>query len=140
RSRHQAAGARLGRGDGELSRAAKVEHPLRGGTHLVINHGALHGRRMVAVAMATRPSRRPVNPIFSLVGALTATRSGGIPAIAAMRSRMASRCGPTRGASHTMVTSQFTTRPPRARTRAQAKARKRSDEAPRHCGSLGGKW
>ena len=30
-------------------------------------------------------------------------------------------------------------RPPRARTRSTAKARKRSDEAPRHCGSLGGK-
>ena len=30
--------------------------------------------------------------------------------------------------------------PPRARTRSAAKARKRSDEAPRHRGSLGGKW
>ena len=29
--------------------------------------------------------------------------------------------------------------PERARTRSHAKARKRSDEAPRHCGSLGGK-
>ncbi len=30
-------------------------------------------------------------------------------------------------------------RPPRACTRSTAKARKRSEEAPRHCGSLGGK-
>ena len=30
--------------------------------------------------------------------------------------------------------------PPRALTRSAAKARKRSDDAPRHCGSLGGKY
>ena len=30
--------------------------------------------------------------------------------------------------------------PPRSRTRATAWARNRSEEAPRHCGSLGGKW
>ena len=32
-----------------------------------------------------------------------------------------------------------TIRPPRARTRSTANLRKRSEEAPRHCGSLGGK-
>ena len=56
-----------------------------------------------------------------------------------MRARIASRCGPIRGASHTMVTSIWAMMPPRARTRSHANARKRSDDAPRHCGSLGGK-
>ena len=41
------------------------------------DHAALHGSRTVAVAMATMPSPRPVKPSFSLVVALTATRSGG---------------------------------------------------------------
>ena len=63
---------------------------------------ALHGSRTVAVAMATMPSPRPVKPSFSLVVALTATRAAGMPAIAAMRARIASRCGEMRGASHTM--------------------------------------
>src|SRR5215472_15321731 len=101
--------------------------------------GQRAGNRTAAVAMATMPSLRPVKPSFSLVVALTATRSAEMPAIAAMRSRMVSRCGETRGASQTMVTSRWPMMPPRAFTRSQAKAKKRSEEAPRHCGSLGGK-
>ena len=94
----------------------------------------------MALAKAAMPSPRPVKPIFSLVVALTATRDTGSPAISAMRARMASRCGPMRGASHTMVMSRCDIRPPRARTSSTANARNRSEEAPRHCGSLGGKW
>ena len=38
-----------------------------------------------------------------------------MPAISAMRARIASRCGPTRGASQTRLTSRWAIRPPRAR-------------------------
>src|SRR4029077_6725932 len=135
----QAAGAGFGGGDMQAAGAAKVQHAFRRVAQDRIDHVALHGNRTVAVAIATMPSPRPVKPSFSLVVALMATRLAAIPAIAAMRSRMASRCGETRGASQTTVTSRLAITPPRARTRSQAKARKRSEEAPFHCESLGGK-
>ena len=45
---------------------------------------------MVALANAAMPSPRPVKPSFSLVVALTATRPTGMPAMSAIRARMAS--------------------------------------------------
>ena len=60
------------------------------------------------------PSPRPVKPSFSLVVALTATRSSAMPAISAILARMASRCGPIFGASQTTVMSIWAMRPPRA--------------------------
>src|SRR6266545_478120 len=119
--------------------AAEIEQRLRLVDQLLVHIQSLHGSRTVAFANAAMPSPRPVKPIFSLVVAFTPTRSSGTPAIWAMRARMASRCGPTRGASQTTVTSRWAMRPPRARRRSTAKAKNRSDEAPRHCGSLGGK-
>src|SRR5215217_4968824 len=119
RRRHQAAGAGLRRRHLPPARAAEVEHARGGGVHRLVDHAALHGSRIVAVAMATIPSRRPVKPSVSLVVALIATRSRAMPATPAMRARMASRCGPTRGASHTMVTSRWAIMPARARTRSQ---------------------
>ncbi len=62
-----------------------------------------------------------------------------MPAISAMRFCMASRCGPMRGASHTTVALMLAMTPPRARTRSTAWRRNRSDEAPFHCMSEGGK-
>ena len=61
------------------------------------------------------------------------------PRISATRATIASRCGPIFGRSQMMVTSRWAMLPPLARTSAAACARKRSDAAPRHCGSLGGK-
>src|SRR5262249_7300905 len=131
------AGAGFRSRDLQAAGSTEVQH-LRGLlAQDALDHARLQGNRTVAVAIATIPSARPVKPIFSDVVALIATRSIGTPAMAAMRARMASRCGPTRGASQTMVTSRCAIMPPRARTRSHAKARKRSDEAPRHCGSLG---
>src|SRR5262249_47562962 len=93
-------------------------------------HWGPHGSRTVACANATLPSRRPWKLIFSLVVALTPTRSIEMPAIAAMRARMASRCGPTFGASHTMVRSRCMSLPPRCLMRSTAKCKNWSDEAP----------
>ena len=61
------------------------------------------------------PSPRPVKPSFSLVVALTAD-AVDVNAGEARRcvARMASRCGPIRGASQTMVTSRWAMQPPRA--------------------------
>ena len=53
------------------------------------------------------PSPLPIEPSFSLVVALTPTRSIDSPAMSAIRARIASRCGPTFGASHTIVTSRW---------------------------------
>ena len=61
------------------------------GRHAALPPGA--GRRTVAVAMAAMPSRRPVKPRRSEVVALTDTASTAIPAMLAMRARMASRSG-----------------------------------------------
>ena len=57
------------------------------------------------------------------------------------RCARASRRGAARSAAPrtTIVMSRWAMRPPRACTRSTAKARNRSEEAPRHCGSLGGK-
>src|SRR5262249_52892455 len=84
----------------QVARARGIEDAVGGGDYFCVAHDALHGKRTVAVAMAAIPSPRPVKPSRSLVVAFTATRSMSIPAIAAIRPRMASRCGPTRGASH----------------------------------------
>src|SRR5262249_56166234 len=102
------AGARFGGRDLQAPRAGEREEALGGGRSA---HGAPHGSRIVAVAMAAMPSRRPMKPSFSLVVAFTPTRSIEMPAISAIRARMASRCGPIFGASHTMVRSRCTTRP-----------------------------
>ena len=60
-------------------------------------------------------------------------------AISAMRFRIASRCGPMRGASQTIVTSRCATLPPRLVTRSTANFRNWSDEAPFQRGSFGEK-
>ena len=63
------------------------------------------------------PSPRPVKPSFSLVVAFTPTRSAPIPASLAIFARIASRCAPIRGASHTIVRSRCAMRPfPRPHT------------------------
>ena len=62
------------------------------------------------------------------------------PAISAIRARMVvAHAVPMFGRSQIMVTSRLAMRPPRAVTRSTAYFRKRSDDAPFHCGSLGGK-
>ena len=58
----------------------------------------------------------------------------------AMLARIESRCGPSFGRSQTTVASMWEMAPPRSRTFAAAAARKIREAAPRHCGSLGGKW
>src|SRR5579863_8119483 len=95
---NQPAGAGFRGSDTQPARAAQIEHPPCGAAQGLVDHAALHGSRIVAVAIATMPSPRPVKPSFSLVVALTPTRSTAIAAIAAMRARIASRCGETRGA------------------------------------------
>src|SRR4029077_1436945 len=87
----QAAGAGFGGGDMQAAGAAKIENTVCRFAYVCADHVALHSNRTVAVAMATMPSPRPVKPSFSLVVALMATRLTETPAIAAMRSRMASR-------------------------------------------------
>ena len=94
---------------------------------------------MVALAVAAMPSSRPVKPSRSLVVAFTATREMSRPEISAIRARMVSRSGPIFGRSQIKVTSRLAMRPPRAVTRSTAYFRKRSEDAPFHCGSLGGK-
>ncbi len=66
---------------------------------------------MVATACAAIPSPRPVKPSFSVVVALTLTRSGAMPRIAAIRSIIATRCGPIFGRSQMIVTSTAATAP-----------------------------
>src|SRR5262249_56852529 len=119
------------RGDLELFRAADIEQRSGPREQLLLGHDPLHGSRTVALEKAAMPSPRPVNPIFALVVAFTPTRSTEMPAISATRLRIASRCGPMRGASQTTVMSRWAITPPRARRRSTAKARKRSEEAPR---------
>src|SRR5262249_60988184 len=87
------AGARFRGGEHEPLASTEVEQRARRFRQLLIHHQScsLHGSRTVALANAARPSPRPVNPIFSLVVAFTPTRSIGIPAISAMRARIASR-------------------------------------------------
>ena len=86
------------------------------------------------------PSPRPMKPSLSLVVALTPTRPASIPAISAIarahRVAMRRRSSAPR---RRCVTSRWTMRPPRAATRRTASARNRSEEAPFHCGSDGGK-
>jgi hypothetical protein len=53
--------------------------------------------------------------------------------------RITSRIGPILGRSQISVTSRLAMRPPRAVTRSTAYFRKRSEAAPFHCASLGGK-
>src|SRR5580704_3528622 len=53
--------------------------------------GRQRGRRTVATACAAMPSARPVKPSFSVVVALTLTRSGVMPRMAAMRATIAAR-------------------------------------------------
>src|SRR3984885_15593730 len=103
---NQPTGAGFRSGDFQISRAAQIEHPPCAAAQALFDHGPLHGSRTVAVAIATMPSPRPVKPSRSLVVAFTAARATGIPAMAAMRPRMASRCGEIFGASQTMVTSR----------------------------------
>ena len=55
-------------------------------------------------------------------------RRSQCPAISAMRFRMASRSGPIRGASQTMVTSRWAILPPRAATRSTANFRNWSED------------
>src|SRR5579864_1462195 len=112
------------------ARAEVVSEAVRG--------ASAHGSRTVAVARHAIPSARPVKPSRSVVVALTATRPMSTPAILATRARIASRCGPILGASQTSVKSRWTIRPPRARTRLTAWARKTFDAAPFHSGSEGG--
>ena len=92
------------------------------------SHHRSSGSRTVAVAIAAMPSPRPVKPSFSLVVALTATRSigdaGDRRRCARAWRRDAGRCAAPRRRS---VTSRWAMRPPRARTRSTAKARKRSE-------------
>ncbi len=94
----QPAGAGFRGRDREPAGPAALQHAGGGAREVVAEVGAGHrgavGSRMVAVAMAAIPSPRPMKPSFSLVVALTATRSMVTPATAAMRARMASRCGP----------------------------------------------
>src|SRR5690606_9852670 len=78
------------------------------------------GSRTVATAWAAMPSRRPAKPSFSVVVALTLTRSAGRSRTSAMRATMAAFNGRRRGASQITVTSTLTIIPPRARTRAAA--------------------
>ena len=94
---------------------------------------------MLALAMATIPSPRPVKPSCSLVVALMATRLVEMPQTPPMAAFMASTCGPTRGASQTMVMSRLTIRPRRSPTRPAACLKKIEEAAPFHCGSEGGK-
>src|SRR5208283_2058293 len=89
----EAAGAGLSRGNLQAAGAETIEHALGCRAQRIIDHDALHGSRTVAVAIATMPSPRPVKPSFSLVVALIATRPIAMPVIAAMRTRIASRCG-----------------------------------------------
>ena len=106
RAGDEPAGAGFRRRHHELLRLAQIEQGGRGGfgSPSVIAIYQDQGRRTVAVAIAAMPSLRPVKPSCSLVVAFTATRSIDISAISAIRFRIASRCGPMRGASQTMVT------------------------------------
>ena len=85
------------------------------------------------------PSLRPVKPSFSVVVALTLTRSGASPRISATRSTIRARCGEIRGRSPMIVTSTAAIWPPLSRTRSAAWRRNWSEAAPRQRGSLGGK-
>ena len=67
----EAPGAGFGGGDMQPTRTAQIEHPPCGAAQTLVDHAALHGSRIVAVAIATMPSPRPVKPSFSLVVALT---------------------------------------------------------------------
>ena len=62
--------------------------------------------------MAAMPSPRPMKPRPSIVVALMPTRAASMPRMPATASRMATRCGPTFGASHRNVTSTLEMRPP----------------------------
>ena len=59
--------------------------------------------------------------------------------MSASAATIASRCGPTCGASQISVMSALAMRPPAARTIAAACSTKMRDGAPFHCGSDGGK-
>ena len=74
-----------------------------------------------------------------ILTARTGTRNDGTPEISAIFARITSRSGPIFGRSQISVTSRLATRPLRAVTRSTAYFRKRSEEAPFHLGSLGGK-
>ena len=91
------------------------------------------------MACAARPSPRPVKP--SLLRRRRLDRDLIRPDAGDRRDPPAHglpvRTDARRLAQH--VTSRWSMTPPLARTRSAAKARNRSDEAPRHCGSLGGK-
>src|SRR3546814_8194571 len=56
-------------------------------------HSNLSGRRMVAMACAAMPSRRPVKPSRSVVVALMLTLCGSTCNMPATRARIAARCG-----------------------------------------------
>src|SRR5262249_31382405 len=71
----KAAGARFRRGDAHTPCPIQIEQALGALAQGASAHSVLQGNRIVAVAMAKIPSPRPVKPSFSLVVALTATRS-----------------------------------------------------------------
>ena len=100
----------------------------------------VYGSLRVAVARQATPSPRPAKPSPSVVVALTETRAGSIDAIAATRSRIASRHEPILGPSQMSVASRWAMKPPRARTRSAAWAKNSLEAAPFHRGSEGGKW
>ena len=122
-------------------RLAQIEQGGRGGLDLAsaIGHSPGPGQAHRGGRHGGDAFLRPVKPSCSLVVAFTATRSIDMSAISAMRLRIASRCGPMRGASQTMVTSRCAIRPPRLVTRSTANFRNWSDDAPRQRGSFGGK-
>src|SRR6185295_4293952 len=125
---HQTASARIGGCECQLFRLAKLQLCFGCDEQSLVRHHLPHGRRTVAVAWATMPSPRPVKPSFSLVVALTATRSVSMRASLAMFARIVSRWADIRGNSQTIVRSRCAIRPPRARTRSTAKTRNRSDD------------
>src|SRR5690606_31489480 len=110
----QTAGAALGGNDGLVFLGEDFNDPFAR-----INlwcgfgcHQSPLGISMLALAMDTIPSSRPINPSFSFVVALMATRDVAIPSVSAMTWRIAGTCSVILGASATIVTSRLTMRPP----------------------------
>ena len=82
-------------------------------------------------ALPSGPSRLPVE-------ALAETRSGATPRSPATRSRMASRCGASRGRAPTMTRSRPATRQPAVVNRTSAASRRRVLSIPRGVRSSAG--
>src|SRR6185437_4269365 len=114
----------------------RLVHQLLGQESVVQRQNPI---RMLATAWTAIPSPRPVNPSPSVVVALMLTWLMLNPAISAMRSRIAGRCGPILGASAAIVQSTWSIIAPARRKSSTAWARKIEEFAPLQRASDGGK-